>query len=149
MRCEKDGDDSRTKEIGIACRLKNVMLLYQAWKDLLNLHPPFKNAPSLPFSLPLASFLRIHHALLLLGPRAARPRCFGMRWSWSRLDRSRSLAIEFLPLVHLLVMVSELILASEAVAFSMVLAFNHRARELCGIGAVLGSGVAADVRPAL
>lgn len=57
--------------------------------------------------------------------------------------------MNFLPLVHALTVVFELVLASEAVALSIVLASNHRARELGGIVAVLGGGVAVEVAPTL
>lgn len=52
--------------------------------------------------------------------------------------------MNFLPLVHVLVVVRELVLANEAVTFSIVLASDHRASELGGIFAVLGRGVAVE-----
>ena len=57
--------------------------------------------------------------------------------------------MNFLPLVHALVVVSELVLAGEAVAFSIIFASDHRAGELGGIAAMRGGGVAAEVWPTL
>lgn len=51
--------------------------------------------------------------------------------------------------MHVLVVGCELILASEAVACSMVLASDHKARELGGIVAMLGGSVAVQVTPTL
>ena len=67
--------------------------------------------------------------------------------SW--FESAGDLARKPLPFVHSLIVICELVLASEAIAFSMVPAFDHRAGVLAGIDAVLGVGVALEVRPTL
>lgn len=95
------------------------------------------------------AILAAHHSLLPVRTKAARSRCFGMERGWSWLDGSHGLAMNFLSLVHALVVGCELVLANEAVAFSVVLASHHRAGEFGGVVAVLGAGVAVEVRPTL
>ena len=93
--------------------------------------------------------LTAHHFLPLLRSNAAGSRSFGMGRSLSWFESAGSLARNPMSFVHSLIVIFELVLASEAVAFSMVLASDHRAGVLAGIVAVLGVGVALEVRPTL